>query len=140
MKIRETSILMARATLFIIYFWFGLLKVIGASPASTLIEHLLSATMPFIPFSVFIIVFGLFEMTIGILFLVPDAERWVTVLFTMHMLTAFLPLFVMREVWTHPFAPTLEGQYIIKNLALITCVLAMWSGMSKKQKVVIPSN
>lgn len=126
MTITKPSIFLARISLFIIYFWFGLLKVIGMSPASEMVEKLLDITMPFIPFSTFIILFGLFEMLIGILFLIPKWEKFALILFIIHMFTTTLPLFFMGEVWTAVLVPTLEGQYIIKNIALITCAWTIW--------------
>ena len=59
---RKISDPLARFALFVVFFWFGLLKVIGQSPASEMVENLLSMTMPFIPFTLFIVLFGLFEM------------------------------------------------------------------------------
>ncbi|MBA3733479.1 hypothetical protein H0W91_03855 [Patescibacteria group bacterium] len=132
MKIKHASILVARIALFIIYFWFGILKVIGQSPASDMVHHLLSMTMPFIPFGLFIVLFGLFEMLIGILFIVPGFERWAIIFFFLHMITTTLPLFLMSEVWSHMLVPTLEGQYIVKNLALLSCVLTIWASLPEK--------
>ena len=135
MKIKQISILMARVALFVIYFWFGLLKVIGQSPASPMVHNLLSQTMPFMPFAVFIVLFGLFEMLIGILFVIPGLERSALILFCIHIITTALPLFILPgEVWTHIFVPTLEGQYIIKNLALIACVLTIWSSLNPQNQ------
>ena len=48
--------------------------------------------------------------------------RTVAVLFTFHMAATFLPLLVLPEYAFKfvPFAPTMEGQYIIKNLVLVS--------------------
>jgi uncharacterized membrane protein YkgB len=133
MTLKQFSVLLSRIALFIVYFWFGLLKVIGQSPASDMVHHLLDKTMPFIPFSVFIILFGIFEMVIGILFIIPGLEKWASILFFIHMFTTILPLFVMSEVWTQLLVPTLEGQYIVKNLALMACAVTIWSSLPKNQ-------
>ncbi len=138
MTLKQSSILLSRAALFVIYFWFGLLKVIGLSPASEMVERLLSITMPFMPFSSFIVLFGLFEMLIGVLFIIPGLERKAMILFALHMLTTILPLFVMAEVWSKAFVPTLEGQYIVKNLALIACAVTIWASLEpRKPKSVV---
>ncbi len=131
-NIKQTSVLISRLALFIIYFWFGILKVIGLSPASPLVENIFNQTLahiPFMSFGFFIILFGLFEMLIGAMFLAPGKERWVAILFALHIVTTILPLFFMGEIWTHTLVPTLEGQYIIKNLALIACVLTIYSSV-----------
>ena len=134
MDTRQFSVLLARIALFVVYFWFGALKVIGQSPASEMVHHLFDQTMtpmmPFMSFGIFIILFGLFEMLIGVLFIIPGLEKSALILFFLHMITTILPLFVMSEVWTHMFVPTLEGQYIVKNLALMACAITIWSAVS----------
>jgi hypothetical protein len=123
---RRVSIPLARISLFVIYFWFGILKVLGLSPASELVHALHGQTIAFIPFHAFYIAFALFECLIGILFLIKGAERIVIPLLLIHLLTTILPLiFLPTMVWQHWFVPTLEGQYIIKNLALITAAIAI---------------
>ena len=102
------------------------------SPASEMVEKLLGITMPFIPFATFIILFGLFEMLIGLLFLMPKWEKFAIGLFIIHMFTTTLPLFFMGEVWTSILVPTLEGQYIVKNLALIACAWAIYDYTKNK--------
>ncbi len=123
---RKISIPLARISLFVIYFWFGILKVLGLSPASGLVYALHAQTIPFIPFYAFYIAFALFECLIGILFLIKGAERIVMPLLLIHLFTTILPLiFLPGMVWQHWFVPTLEGQYIIKNLALIAAGIAI---------------
>lgn len=136
MNIKRASILLSRLALFVIYFWFGLLKVVGQSPASPMVQKLLSITIPFIPFDVFIVLFGLFEMLIGILFIIPSLERKALILFFLHMFTTTLPLFLMSEVWSNIFVPTLEGQYIVKNIALLACAVTIWATLPKKAEAV----
>ena len=117
---RKISIPVARFSLFVVFFWFGLLKVIGLSPASGLVQRLFENTIPFITFHSFLIGFGLFECLIGILFLVRGAERIVIPLLLVHMITTFGPLVLLpSETWQRFLVPTLEGQYIIKNLVII---------------------
>jgi len=122
---RKISVPTARLGLFVVFFWFGILKVIGLSPAGPMVEnlfnHTLGAMMPFLPFSVFMIGFALLECLIGVLFLIPGTERVVMPLLLIHLITTILPLFLLQEVtWSRFFVPTLEGQYIIKNLLIIS--------------------
>ena len=123
---RAISIPLARLGLFVIFFWFGALKVLGLSPATPLVQRLSEQTIPFISLSTFIVIFGWLEVLIGILFLIKGAERVVIPLLFLHMVTTFLPLFLLpRETWSGFLIPTLEGQYIIKNLALIAVATAV---------------
>ena len=118
----------SRLALFIIFFWFGLLKVLELSPASGLVIDLLERTIPFVGPGTFLIMFGLFECLIGILFLIKGAERWALFLLLIHMITTFGPLFFLPlETWQSFMVPTLEGQYIIKNLAIIATAIGLVS-------------
>ncbi|MEK7576616.1 MAG: hypothetical protein AAB482_02880 [Patescibacteria group bacterium] len=120
----------SRFSLFVIFFWFGFLKVIGLSPASELVEHLFNQTIPFMSFGVFLITFGLYECLIGILFLVRGAERVVMALLFVHMITTCGPLFFLpQETWSGFLVPTLEGQYIIKNLVIIATAMGIFSNL-----------
>ena len=114
----------SRIALFVIYFWFGALKVFGFSPANPLVAELLEKTLPFISFGTFIVLLGLFEMFLGVIFLFPQWTKFAKILFVLHMITTFMPLLLLPTVtWTTYLVPTLEGQYIIKNLALIALVV-----------------
>lgn len=123
---KRISVPAARLGLFVVFFWFGILKVIGLSPASSLVQQLFEQTLTFISFDTFIILFGLFECLIGVLFLFPGFERVVIPLLFLHMLTTFLPLFVLPQVtWNGFLVPTLEGQYIIKNLVILAAAVGV---------------
>jgi uncharacterized membrane protein YphA (DoxX/SURF4 family) len=122
-------VFMARLAMAVIYIWFGFLKVIDMSPASPLVQQLFERTMPIMEFSLFLVLFGLFECLIGLLFLVPGGEKFALPLFAFHMVTTFMPIFLVSGIWSGWFVPNLEGQYIIKNLALIACALAIASNM-----------
>ncbi len=117
---------LARFSLFLVFFWFGALKVIDLSGASAMVQSLFEATMPIMPFSVFMVLFGLFEMLIGILFLIRGAERVVLPLLFVHMITTIMPLFLLTSVtWSGFLVPTMEGQYIIKNILIIALAIGI---------------
>jgi uncharacterized membrane protein YkgB len=123
---RRMSEPVARFGLFVVFFWFGLLKVIDLSPAAPMVQALFERTIPFVPFSVFIVLFGLFEMLIGLMFLFKGFERVVIPLLLIHMITTFLPLFLVQSVtWSAVMVPTMEGQYIIKNLLIIAAAIGV---------------
>lgn len=123
---RKASVPLARFGLFVIFFWFGSLKILNMSPASPLVQQLAEQTVPFASFPTFFLFFGALEVAIGILFLVRGAERVVIPLLLLHMATTFLPLILLpEETWSAPLVPTLEGQYIIKNLALIAAAVGI---------------
>jgi len=134
---KKISMPFARISLFVVFFWFGILKVLGTSPANPLVAELLQRTLPFLTFQQFIILFGLFEVLLGILFLIPKAVRVVIPLLALHMITTIMPLILLPSItWQAPFVPTLEGQYIIKNIVLIAiaCVIAAHTHPWSKKK------
>lgn len=125
---RKISVPSARVGLFVIFFWFGILKVIGLSPAGSLVHALFDKTINFMNFDTFYILFALFECLIGILFLIKGAERIVFPLLLLHMITTTLPLiFLPDATWQSAFVPTLEGQYIIKNLVIVAAAIGIAS-------------
>ena len=129
---RRASGPVSRAALFVVYVWFGALKAFGLSPASAMVLTLQHATLPSsIGDHAFMIGFGLFEVLIGILFVSPRAERIAIPLMAAHMVMTALPLFVLPHmVWTGWLVPTLEGQYIIKNIALIAVAMGIASRLA----------
>lgn len=121
----------ARVALFVIFFWFGLLKVFGASPASLLVESLQQKTLPWIPFPTFIVCFGVYEMLVGLFFIIPRLERAALALLALHLLTTILPLVFLRGIaWQGLFVPTIEGQYILKNMLIIAAAMQVGATLS----------
>jgi hypothetical protein len=61
------------------------------------------------------------ECAIGLGLIFGKFLRVTLLLLLLQMMGTFLPLvFFPAETWTHiPYEPTLEGQYIIKNLILL---------------------
>ncbi len=108
-----------RIGLGIIFFWFGALKLIpGLSPAEELVRN----TVYFVNPDWFIPILAVWEMAIGVGLIFGKFMRITLLLLFLQMPGTALPLLVLPEiVWTQfPFGLTLEGQYIIKNLVLVT--------------------
>jgi hypothetical protein len=69
------------------------------------------------------------ECMIGLSFLFNIGMRWMFFVFMAHQLSTFVPLFMFPEITFKfvPFAPTMEGQYIFKNLiSLAAGWTVMW--------------
>jgi len=117
-----------RLALFIIYFWFGLLKLISKSPAETLVTNLHRITVGhFIRIQFFLVGLGIIECAIGILWLVPKFTKWTLIIFFSQMITTFLPLFILRDqTWSDFLVLSLSGQYILKNIVLVACALTIY--------------
>lgn len=113
-----------RIGLGVIFLWFGALKLVpGLSPAEELVRN----TTYFVNPDWFIPVLALWEMAIGIGLIFGIFMRLTLLLLFLQMPGTALPLVVLPEVvWTQfPFGLTLEGQYIIKNLVLITAGIVL---------------
>jgi len=111
-----------RVALGLIYLWFGALKLIpGLSPA----EDLVLATVPALPGGLFMPFLGLWEITIGLGFLTKRMLRITILLLFLQMPGTLSPIFLLpdRVFTVFPFGLTLEGQYIVKNLVLISAAL-----------------
>ncbi|MEO5499047.1 MAG: hypothetical protein ABIR46_00940 [Candidatus Saccharimonadales bacterium] len=124
--LRTHYVLIARIAIFVVFFWFGALKLLGLSPAGPLAEALTERTVGLQYFDVLFMILSLIECVIGVLFLFPRAIRVVFPLLLVHMAVVCSPLLLVPElVWTAPFVPTLEGQYIIKNIIIVALAIAL---------------
>lgn len=113
-----------RVGLGIIFFWFGALKLVpGLSPAEDLVRN----TIYFIDPDIFLPILAVWEMAIGLGLIFDLFMRFTLLLLFLQMPGTAMPIFVLPEVvWTSfPFGLTIEGQYIIKNLALIGAALVL---------------
>ena len=115
----------ARGSLFIIYFWFGYLKLLGTSPAESLVHELFNITLINLTnFKTFAICFGLFECLIAISWLIPKITFIAFYAVIIHVIFTFVPIIALTELtWTSTFTPTIIGQYILKNLLLLSCIM-----------------
>jgi uncharacterized membrane protein YkgB len=123
-----------RISLGIIYFWFGILKFFpGLSPAETLAAKTIShLSVDYIPSFISLPLLAIWECAIGIGFIISRSMRTVLLLFFLQIPGTFLPLiFFPHETWTKLFVPTLEGQYIIKNIVLISSGLVVGAAIRK---------
>jgi uncharacterized membrane protein YkgB len=112
-----------RAAMGVVFIWFGLLKPLGASPANELVTR----TVVWFDPAWFVPLLGWWEVVIGVCMLWRPLNRAAIALLALQMPGTFLPLVLLPEVcWTRfPWAPTLEGQYIIKNLVIIAAALVL---------------
>ncbi|MFU8869353.1 hypothetical protein [Natronococcus sp.] len=112
-----------RAAIAVVFIWFGGLKVLGVSPAGELV----AATVYLVPADLFIPVLGVWEVLIGICLLYRPLIRVGIFLLFLQLPGTFLPLIILPEAVyvSFPYALTVEGQYIIKNLVIIGAALVI---------------
>jgi uncharacterized membrane protein YphA (DoxX/SURF4 family) len=119
----------SRIALGIVFFWFGALKFFpGLSPAEQLagrtIEHI---TFGMVTPEIALPILATWECVIGIGLFTGVALRATLLLLFVQMLGTLLPLvlFPGETFVVFPIAPTLEGQYIIKNVVLISAAIVV---------------
>ena len=129
-----------RISLGIIFFWFGFLKFFhGVSSAEAIATKTISVlTFGLIEPSVSLIILAVWETMIGLGLLFNRFLREILFLLFLQMLGTITPLFFFpaETFKIFPFVPTLEGQYIIKNLILISAGLAI--GATVRGGKIIP--
>ncbi len=112
-----------RIALGLVYFHFGLLKFFpDLSPAELLAgETVMRLTHHWIDARTAIWWLAVLECAIGLGLLFNVWMRGVLALFVVHMVGTFLPLVFLPELTfkVAPLAPTLEGQYILKNIVFV---------------------
>jgi uncharacterized membrane protein YkgB len=117
---------LARFSIFLIFFWFGAIKLLGLSPASPLAEALTAQTIGMQYFDTLFVILSLLECLIGVLFLFPKMTRIVIPLLLAHMALVCSPLIILqRYIGQQPFVPTLEGQYIIKHAVVVAVAIGI---------------
>ena len=123
------SVLILRVALGVVFFWFGVLKFFpGLSPAQTLaIKTIDVLTFGLVPGNVSLVLLATLECMIGLGLISGRFMRLVLLLLAFQMVGAVSPVFIFPgEVFMKvPYAPTLEGQYIIKNIVLISAGLVI---------------
>lgn len=125
------GITLTRLALGFIFAWFGALKFFpGASPAGELASRTIERlSFGLIPPDTGLILLAVWEVLIGLGLLLGRFLRVTLLLLFVQMTGTLLPLFFYpAETFQHfPYGPTLEGQYIIKNLVLIAAAVVVGS-------------
>ena len=134
----EYGITLLRISLGIVFFWFGFLKFFpGASPAMELATKTISTvTFGILKPQVSIYILAALETLIGLGLIFRIALRLTLLLLFMQMLGTVMPLIIFpNETFTSfPITPTMEGQYIIKNIILISSGIVIGSTVRKKSE------
>ncbi|MCS6992004.1 MAG: hypothetical protein NZL95_09135 [Chitinophagales bacterium] len=122
--LHRISLPLARIAFFAVFFWFGTLKMMELSPSIGVIHTIHEHTAWFIPWELYVFLFGAYECLIGVLFLVPGRERWVLYLLIPHVVTTFAPLLLAPKLtWKAFLIPNMIGQYIIKNVVIVSLAI-----------------
>ena len=124
------GIIFLRYSIGIIFIWFGILKPFGVSPAQDLVANTVywfDNKLAFVKF------LGWWEVSIGLTMCYKPMIRLSIFLLFIQMPGTFLPLILLPDICftDFPFGLTLEGQYIVKNLIIISSGLVIGGTVRK---------
>jgi putative oxidoreductase len=122
--VQRNSIVWLRIALAIVFFWFGALKLFGASPVADLVAR----TLPFLPPEVAVRSIGALEVLIALGLLTGWAIRLTMLVFFAQMAGTFLILVLEPGLaFQHgdPLLLTTMGEFVVKNLVLVTSGLVV---------------
>lgn len=123
------GILFLRLSLGVVFLWFGILKFFpGLSPAADLATRTISLlSFGLVGPELSLPILALWETLIGLGLIFGVFLRETLLLLFLQMIGTISPIFIFpAETFSHyPIVPTLEGQYIIKNLVVISAGIAI---------------
>lgn len=132
---RRWSMPALRVSLAVIFIWFGILKPLGISAAAPLVRATVE-WMPFFRADTWVAIIGWWEVLIGLTFLWRRTARIAIALLAIQMAGTFLPLVLFPNVTFQPgrfpYAPTIEGQYIVKNLLILSAALVIGGSVRRQ--------
>ena len=118
-----------RVSLGAVFLWFGVLKFFpGLSPAQDLAARTIRAlTFGAVPSGIGLPVLAAWECAIGAGLIAGLWMRATLLLLVVQMLGTVAPLFLFPDetFLRVPYAPTLEGQYILKNVVLVASAVVL---------------
>lgn len=126
------GVVLFRIAIGVIFFWFGFQKyfpgISSAEDLATRTIEVVSAGIIVAPVSMPFL--ATWEVLIGLGFVTGRYMRFTLILLYTQMAGTFVPLFIFPEETFHlvPWIPTIEGQYILKNILFLTgaMVVAAW--------------
>lgn len=130
--LRRWAVPLLRISLGVVFVWFGMLKILDVSPVADLVAN----TVYWFDRETFVTVLGVFEVTVGTLLLLGRALRLTLLLFVLQMVGTFLTFVILPEVTFrdgNPFLLTVEGEFVVKNLVLISAALVVGTMVRRRR-------
>ncbi len=106
-----------RISLGVIFLWFGVLKVMNASPVGPLLE----ATYPLFATTYGLMALGAFEVVVGLCLTFNVFPVLANLALVLHLCGTLTVFFIAPELMFNPHFPflTMTGEFVVKNIALI---------------------
>lgn len=125
------SLTLLRLSIGIVYVWFGALKLFpGVSP----IQGFIFEAMGFMPLEILYPLLAVWEVAVGLLFLSGKFPRLTILLMLTQMVGAMSPLVLRPDLIfvNFPYQFTLVGQYIVKDVILVSAALVLAAAVRKQ--------
>ena len=121
-----------RYSMGVFFVWVGLLKQAGVETTTSLLAHTVYWGSP----DLVVPLLGVWECVIGICLLFPKLIRLALLLLLVRLPATFLALVLLPDVcFVHlPFAPTPEGQYLIKDMLLFSAAIVIGGTVRSKRQ------
>jgi len=118
-----------RISLGVVFLWFGLLKIFDVSPVSGLVANTIYWFDP----DVVVPALGAFEVFVGACLVAGRLMRIALPLLVLQMAGTFMVLVLLPEVAFrdgNPLLLTVEGEFVVKNLVLLSAALVIGSRLA----------
>jgi putative oxidoreductase len=118
-----------RISLGVVFLWFGLLKILDVSPVSGLVAKTIYWFDP----DVVVPALGAVEVFVGLCLLVGRLMRLALPLLVLQMAGTFLVLVLLPDLAFrdgNPLLLTVEGEFVVKNLVLLSAGLVIGSRLA----------
>ncbi len=113
-----------RASLGLLFVWFGVLKVSGDTP----VAELVTATLPWADAGLVLPLLGWFEIALGCALVVGRPRRLALLVAAGHLAGTFLAFVQAPSLLMsggNPFLLTATGEFVVKNLVLVCVALLL---------------
>jgi len=142
--VTQHGVTVLRISVGIVFFWFGVLKFFPRlSPAEDLAARTIAAlSFGYVPAAVSVPMLAAWECLIGFSLITALFLRPALLLMFAHMSGTITPFVLFpRETWAHfPYAATFEGQYIIKNMVLVSAALVVYAAQRGAKPIEEPAS
>ncbi len=118
----------------IIFIWFGILKIFGSAPESSLLDDVLG-WIPWLSTQQCVLILGGFEVLIGALFIFKSTVKTSTALLFVLLITMLFPLFIRTKILFikngFPYLPSLTGQFYFRYLMTLMGAIIIGGNLKK---------
>ncbi len=129
-RVARAGVPLLRLSLGLVFVWFGALKVADRTPVGDLV----AGTVPWLDATWFVPALGVFEVALGLALIAGFRLGWVALLMAGHLAGTFLTFVTASDLmWSGtPLELTADGEFVVKNLVLITAALVLIGWYSRR--------